>query len=136
MAAPASSGIRYLGLTVSDARRSADWYKRVLDYEEIKRIRLPDGWLQEVQLHHRPSDTTIGLIQHKGPPAARFDERRAGLDHFEINVPTGEALEAWVVRLDDLGIPHSALEDRPSSRLVVFRDPDNIQIELYWRKNG
>lgn len=136
MTAPASSGIRYVGLTVSDARRSADWYLRLLGWEEIKAVAEPDGRLREVQLHHRPSDTTVGLIQHAGSPAPRFDETRAGLDHLEVNVPTREDLVAWIARLDALGIAHSPLEDRPSSQLVTFRDPDHIQLEFYWRKRG
>ena len=134
--APASSGIRYLGLTVSDAALSADWYIRVLGFRLVKEIVLQDGWLSQVQVNHHDSDTTIGLIHHRGPAPERFDEHRAGLDHVEINVPTREDLLAWAARLDAEGVPHSGVTDARSAQMVTFRDPDNIQLELYWRKNG
>jgi catechol 2,3-dioxygenase-like lactoylglutathione lyase family enzyme len=132
--APAISGVFYIGLTVTDAASSATWYERILGFEVIKRVVLEDGRLYQVQLHHRPSDTTIGLIQHRVPAEAPFSEFRVGLDHFEFNVPTSDDLERWAVRLDELGVAHSAITERPGARMVTFRDPDNIQLELYWRR--
>jgi glyoxylase I family protein len=49
-------------------------------------------------------------------------------------VSTLEELQAWVAWLDELGIEHSGIRtgDEPYGfATVVFRDPDNIQLELF-----
>jgi glyoxylase I family protein len=49
-------------------------------------------------------------------------------------VPTRADLVAWTARLDELGIDHSGIRegDEPFAfATVVFRDPDNIQLELF-----
>ncbi|MGZ7013554.1 MAG: VOC family protein, partial [Acidimicrobiales bacterium] len=55
------------------------------------------------------------------------------LDHIGFKVPTRESLDEWVTKLDGLGVEHSGIRDltepMPFSTLV-FRDPDNIQLEL------
>ena len=45
-----------------------------------------------------------------------------------------EELEAWTAWLDELGVEHSGIRtgDEPFPfATVVFRDPDNIQLELF-----
>jgi len=39
-------------------------------------------------------------------------------------------LEAWEQRLSDLGVEHSPVDDQPLYSVVVFRDPDNVQLEF------
>ena len=44
------------------------------------------------------------------------------------------SLDAWASWLDELGIEHSGVidTDKPMPySVVVFRDPDNIQLELF-----
>jgi glyoxylase I family protein len=52
-----------------------------------------------------------------------------------FKVATREDLDAWVTKLDGLGVEHTGVRDItepvPFSTLV-FRDPDNIQLELIW----
>ena len=70
-------------------------------------------------LHARISDLT--------------DEQRPGLDHLGFAVETPEDVDVWAAHLDELGVARSEVKDGsiPGSRLVVFRDPDNIQMEIY-----
>jgi glyoxylase I family protein len=59
-----------------------------------------------------------------------------GLDHIAWNVATRAGLEAWAAWLDELGIKHTGVIDKPGARpysAIVFRDPDNIQLELFHR---
>jgi len=44
-------------------------------------------------------------------------------------------LDEWVVRLDDLGVEHSGIKEPSYTRnaMLSFRDPDNIQLEFFWR---
>lgn len=67
--------------------------------------------------------------------AGTFSEFRTGLDHLEFLVSQRSDLEGWASRLDDLGIEHSGVK-QPSytaNAMLTFRDPDNIQLELFWR---
>ena len=49
-------------------------------------------------------------------------------------VDNREALDAWQARLADLGVEHSPVEDTASGSVLVFRDPDQIQLEMWWTK--
>jgi catechol 2,3-dioxygenase-like lactoylglutathione lyase family enzyme len=55
------------------------------------------------------------------------------LDHVSFGVSGRPALEAWVAWLDELGVEHTGIVDEVDPirySTVVFRDPDNIQLEL------
>jgi len=58
-----------------------------------------------------------------------FDETRVGLDHVALGVVGESDLDAWQQRLERAGIECNRAE-LPELSIVVFRDPDNIQIEL------
>ena len=72
----------------------------------------------------------LGLMEHTNGTGTGFNERAAGLDHFALRVPDRASLEAWAKRLDDLGVENSGVQDESAGPLIVFRDPDNIQLEL------
>jgi hypothetical protein len=40
-------------------------------------------------------------------------------------------LQSWLDHLDSCGVTHSGITDMPYGSVVVFRDPDNIQLELF-----
>jgi len=88
-----------------------------------------------VMLIDPASGLGIGLHHNEGNEGEAFDERRTGLDHMGFKVASREDLDAWVAKLDGLGVEHSGVRDItepvPFSTLV-FRDPDNIQLELIW----
>jgi catechol 2,3-dioxygenase-like lactoylglutathione lyase family enzyme len=62
---------------------------------------------------------------------APFDERRPGLDHIAFTCASRDELVEWVERLDMLGIGHGEIQDAGYGSGVAFRDPDNIQLELF-----
>jgi glyoxylase I family protein len=121
-------------LTVSDADRSAAWYCEVLGAEEASRYVQPDGHVTQVCLADPRSDVELCLVDHGADPGA-FSEFRAGLDHLEFLVAQRSDLDAWAARLDELGIPHSGVKqpDYTANAMLTFRDPDNIQLEFFWR---
>ena len=43
-------------------------------------------------------------------------------------------LDAWQDRLAALGVEHSPVADTEVGSALVFRDPDHIQLELWWSK--
>jgi glyoxylase I family protein len=159
---PELTGVQHIALTVTDARRSADWYTRVLDLHEVARFDEAGGERHKIILASHDRRILIGLVEHRGSAAGqsgtsagrfgtaphqygsapeqsgsapgRFDERRPGLDHLAFAVAGRARLDAWAARLDQLGVPHSpaapALLD-PDNTVLVFRDPDDIQLELF-----
>ncbi|HSP39616.1 MAG TPA: VOC family protein [Frankiaceae bacterium] len=124
------SGIHHLELTVRDLKRSEPWYTRVLGFERMGAMDKDDHSV--VML--RAGDLVIGLVQHTRTGDDSFDERRIGLDHAGFSVSSPEDVERWAARLDELGVERTEVKDGalPDSRVVIFRDPDGIQLECYY----
>jgi glyoxylase I family protein len=86
-----------------------------------------------VLLQHPPSRLTVCLGTHPRSPRDLFDERRTGLDHLSFLVADRAGLEAWQAHLHALGVEHTPIQDVQYGSVLVFRDPDNIQLELFAR---
>jgi catechol 2,3-dioxygenase-like lactoylglutathione lyase family enzyme len=136
-AAPGVTGIHHFSVTVTDIETSLAWYQRLLGADRVP-MKFPhygceDTGYGELLVEPR-SGVIIGLHTNTGNDGKRFDESCTGLDHVALNVPSREDLEAWTKWLDKLGIEHSGVRtgDQPFPfSTVVFRDPDNIQLELF-----
>jgi glyoxylase I family protein len=76
----------------------------------------------------------LGLDYHPQADRRRFDARRTGLDHVALRLDGRSDLDAWVARLDALGVQHGPVHenDQPAFAAVVVHDPDGIPIELFW----
>ena len=64
-----------------------------------------------------------------------FDETRIGLDHLSFGVTDRTDLDAWVTRLEAARAEYSRIAMANSiqgAAVVVFRDPDNIQLEIFF----
>jgi glyoxylase I family protein len=125
------SAIHHVAINVHDLERSERWYTEVLGFRRLAPF--AGDRFSRVLLRHA-SGMLIGLTRHDDPEAVTpFNERRPGLDHFAFQVADRAQVEAWVARFDELGVPHSEVRHTPitGSYLVVFRDPDNIQLEMY-----
>jgi glyoxylase I family protein len=75
------------------------------------------------------------LVGHAKSTGEPFTEFRTGLDHLEFLVASRVDLDQWAERLDELGVPHSGVKnlDYTANAMLTFRDPDNIQLEFFWR---
>jgi catechol-2,3-dioxygenase len=128
---PDLSGLSHIDLTVSNARRSADWYRRALGLQQIYETESPDMFAgHQVNMIEPSSGLLIGMIQHERAEPGSFSEFRAGLDHLAFAVQSREELEAWVEHFDRVGVEHSGITDMWYGSVLVFRDPDGIQLEL------
>ncbi len=129
---PKFDAISHLDLSVSDVERSAQWYIGTLGLREVGRSDLGDRIM--IVLRHDESGLIIGLNQHGEQTADRFDEHSPGLDHVGFAVAERDELDAWQVHLEEQGVDHSPITDAPSGfgTALVFRDPDNIQLEFWW----
>jgi glyoxylase I family protein len=128
------TGIHHLGLTVSDVERSARWYQDVLGFERVGQLSDAGTERRKIFLRHVGLDARLGLVEHRTSSKRPFDETECGLDHLAFAVPSREALERWAARLEALAVPFSPIASSfsiPGAAVLVFRDPDNVQLELF-----
>ena len=127
---PDITGAHHMALTVTDVERSTAWYTDLLGLVQV----LGDD-TDEVSfrvLAHPGSGWVLGLRQYHARPGDTFDELRTGLDHFAFAVADRAALEAWEEELRRRGdITFTPIADTPIGSVIVFRDPDNVQLELW-----
>jgi len=128
---PAITGVHHLSLTVLDADRSEDFYRRAFDFVRVLDLPDEDGRGFKRVLAHGATRTILGLSVHEGNDGAPFTEFRTGLDHLSFGVASRAELEDWAARFDELGIEHSDVRRTPIGDLLTVRDPDNIQVELW-----
>ena len=86
-------------------------------------------------------ELVIVLHRHDTNDSALFGETTTGLDHVGLAVAGRADLEAWQAHLEANGVVRSDTADRPLTQspianeaygsVLVFRDPDNIQLELF-----
>lgn len=125
------TGISHVDLSVRDRQLSARWYVDVLGFE-IRSEGVNDEFgFRFTVLVHPSAPVSIALAEHPANPGEPFDERRCGLDHLSFELPTGFDLHAWTRALAGRGYDPPPVGDDHGVPLVVLRDPDNIQIELY-----
>jgi glyoxylase I family protein len=118
-----------MALTVTNVRRSVDFYTSLLGFQAImelgERVLLHNGSM--VLAITPPPDAS------QAPANDRFNENRVGLDHLSFSVSSKPDLEQATRLFDERRIPHGEIKDLGDDlRLYVlaFRDPDNIQVEL------
>src|SRR5262245_49915434 len=99
---PDLTGVQHIALTVTDVQRSADWYAQVFGLREVARFEEGGGARQKVILTDPGRRLLVGLVEHRGTQAERFDERRPGLDHLAFAVTGRAELDAWAAHLDTL----------------------------------
>lgn len=139
MIAPVRLAQHHIALTVSDLEASVRWYCDVFDVRPqmeaphhggYAKVLADDAWTLMFALH-----------RHDANEGELFAETRTGLDHVGFGVPSRDDLVQWqdhlerhgVVRADtaDKPLTQSPLADEPYGTVLVFRDPDNIQLELF-----
>jgi catechol 2,3-dioxygenase-like lactoylglutathione lyase family enzyme len=122
-------------LTVRDLGRSTAWYAEVLRMEVRRQFVDESGRVGDACLLEPSSGLEICLVDHAANPGDGFSEFRTGLDHLEFVVAKRSDLDEWANHLDTLGVPHSGVKEPAYTKnsMITFRDPDNIQLEFFWR---
>jgi catechol 2,3-dioxygenase-like lactoylglutathione lyase family enzyme len=132
---PPITGRVEVNLTVREPARSAAWYAELLGMQQRYDHTSDDGRLRYICLTEPMSALVLCLVGHATNNGQPFSETNTGLDHLEFLVARREDLNEWAARLDQLGIPHSGV-GQPGytpNAMLTFRDPDNIQLEFFWR---
>ena len=129
-------GIHHLGFTVRDAEASAAWYVEVLGFRRVGEHQAPDGAFRKIFLRHDNLPARIGLTERRAGRKDVFDETRIGLEEaFHSGRHRRAELDTWVTRLEAARAEYSRITTAnsiPGAAVVVFRDPDNIQLEIFF----
>ena len=131
---PAFTGVSHVSLTVTDLERSVAWYQHVLGLHHVMPTERPG--IRGAILAHPDSGLVVSLAQHETGQGGTFDELRPGLDHLSFAVADRDALEAWERHLAERGVTYSPINDVPYGSVLVLRDPDHIQLELFVLAGG
>jgi catechol 2,3-dioxygenase-like lactoylglutathione lyase family enzyme len=136
--------LHHIALTVTDLDASIPWYEKIFGISFRMEAPHPGGvgmLLADDQRH-----LIIVLHRHDTNEHEKFGETRTGLDHVGLKVADRETLEVWQAHLEECGVQRSAAADRPLTQspiadapygsILVFRDPDNIQLELFAPASG
>jgi glyoxylase I family protein len=127
---PELAGISHIDLTVTDVERSERFYTEVLGFEVARRVDEPDLGFRLADLRHPGLAVEMCVRQPTAGDGSRFSELRAGLDHLSFLVASRAELERWQEHFERHGVTHTPIVDAPYGAVLVFRDPDNIQLEL------
>jgi len=123
-------GVHHVALTVRDMSKTTYWYEDLFGLTKVAEMEEPPG--RPVHLYLHPgSGLFFGFHTHDENKGEEFEEFRTGLDHLGFAVDSRAELEAWRLRIEERDITHSPIADRDYGSVLVFRDPDNIQLELY-----
>lgn len=127
---PDITGIHHVSVTVTDLERSVPWYSEVLGLTKLMEEHHPDGEGYAIVLGKPDWSICVGLHVHPTNEGETFAESRTGLDHVGFLVSNRAELDAWQSRLADLHVAQSPITDKDGFAVLVFRDPDNIQLEF------
>ena len=124
-----TGGVHHFRLTVTDVDRAVEFYTSLLGFKKLVDLN-PGAFLSNgsVGLGIGPFPDRESAVKND-----RFSENRVGLDHLSFAVTSRKVLEDAVRLLDTRGVPHSEVRDLGEAFgivILVFRDPDNIQLEL------
>jgi glyoxylase I family protein len=126
------SGISHVSLSVRDRRASARWYADVFGFESFEELEQPE-YTETVMVH--PAGIILCLQQHRTNEGETFRPQRTGLDHLALRVADRATLDEWSRVLEGKGVRHSPVVDMPYGSVLCLRDPDDIQLELFYREN-
>ena len=127
---PELMGISHVDLTVSDCERAAAWWQDVVGLTLVNRV---SGETFEARSFvHLFGFRRATVMTHKSTAElGLFDERRIGLDHLAFRVANRDELQRWATHLEAKGVPITGIIDIGYGPTVVFRDPDNTQLEFF-----
>ena len=128
---PTLAAYSHLSLSVTDLERSTQWYCDVLGFEVVADVE-GEGFRRN-RLRQPDAGITLTLTAHERGSRDPFDERRTGMDHVSFVVPSVDDIHGFKQCFQDLGVDHSDIKPTASGAggMITFRDPDNIQLEVF-----
>ena len=90
----------------------------------------PDGDGYAIVLGKPDFSMCVGLHTHSANASEPCNETRTGLDHVSFGVAQRADLDTWAEHFKKHNVFQSPINDQGGYAVLVFRDPDNIQLEL------
>jgi glyoxylase I family protein len=125
---PQLLGLSHIDLTVTDCVRAASWWADVLGFTLFNQVRTES---YECRSLMHPSGLVVRVMTHDGTADdGAFDERRSASitspfkSRTQRNWSAGSSI--WM-----RATSHTRVIDTGHGPTVVFRDPDNMQLELF-----
>ena len=128
---PQLAGFSHVSLSVRDLDTSSAWYTDVLGFTILEKLE-HDAFREHVMVH--PSGAVLCLQNHHTNGGEAFSPERTGMDHFALKVDERAALDEWEVFFSQRGVKHSPVTDKHYGGVLCFRDPDDIQLEMFYRE--
>lgn len=120
-------GFHHLSLSVTDLECSTRWYQEVLGLNLEANGR--GASFRRSRLSAAEGRLKLTLTSHDEQSTEPFSELRTGMDHVAFQVESTEAVKE---RLDLFGVSHSGIKASGGGMtMITFRDPDNIQLEVF-----
>ncbi|SEC62165.1 Catechol 2,3-dioxygenase [Streptomyces sp. 3213] len=131
---PELAGIHHVKLPVTDLDRSRDWYGRVLGFKVTHEFPDAEDGVVRGVAGEVPGLGDSMLCLRVNSQAAQGCR---GFDPVSFAVRDRADVEAWAAHLDTLGVPHSPVIEASIGWLLVFNDPDGLDLHLYsWAAHG
>lgn len=120
---PDATRLGQVRLQVANLDRSLEWYDRVLG------LRAANSASGSSVLAAADGTPLVELVERKDARPGGM-ERRLGLFHYAILLPSRASLAAFAEHVDDVGIQVGA-SDHLVSEAFYLSDPDGLGIEVY-----
>lgn len=129
MDAPRLCGVAAVKLPVGSLAVSRAWYDRVFGYAVELEFPDDDGIVRGVAGHLVGAPDTWLAMREAPAVAAAL----SGWNLVNWAVQDRGQVDAWIRRLDTLGVDHSPPIDATVGWMVVLHDPDGHELHLYAR---
>ena len=124
------SGIHHVTAIAGDAQRNVDFYTGVLGMRMVKRtVNFDDPGTYHLYYGDEVGSPGTILTFFPWPHASRGREGARQVNGVALAVPQA-SLGYWLARLVSKGVEHGEIETKFGERLIRFRDPDGMQLEL------
>ena len=123
-------GIHHVTAIASDPQRNVDFYTGVLGMRMVKRtVNFDDPGTYHLYYGDEVGSPGTILTFFPWPHASGGREGARQVNGVALAVPQA-SLGYWLARLVSKGVEHGEIETKFGERLVRFRDPDGMQLEL------
>lgn len=130
-------GLHHITLVAADARRTIDFYTRVLGLRLVKQtVNFDDPGSYHLYFGDETGKPGTAITFFEWAYAGQGQWGIGGTHHFALTVNDDAGLLRWKRRLTDLGVPVTGPLDRHYFKSIYFRDPDGAILEIATRGPG
>jgi glyoxalase family protein len=131
------TGLHHITLVSSDARRTADFYTRLLGLRLVKKtVNFDDPGSYHLYFGDETGSPGSAITYFEWPGAGRGAPGIGGTHHFALTVADRDGLLMWKRRLMDHGVRVSGIYDRHYFQSLYVTGPDGEIVEIATRGPG